>query len=214
MGFAGFDYASAAEVWDEFRQLTARPAVRHDGHDRRAAAPRAAPALALPERGPSAAASGATSTGVFPTPDGRAGFLPRDAPARRARLTDHEFPFVLTTGRLYAHWHTLTRTAKCDKLVRREPGPFVEIHPDDAGRLDVAEGELVQVSSRRGTIQLPARLQRRRRAGDGVRAVPLGRPVRAGQRGQLPDDQRHRPRRQAAGAEVLRGQPSRRCRRP
>ena len=48
---------------------------------------------------------------------------------------------MLTTGRLYAHWHTLTRTAKCDKLVRREPGPFVEIHPDDAARLDVAEGD-------------------------------------------------------------------------
>src|SRR5262249_48817912 len=44
------------------------------------------------------------------------------------------------------------------KLVLREPGPFVELHPEDAGRLDVAEGDLVQLSSRRGTIQLPARL--------------------------------------------------------
>jgi anaerobic selenocysteine-containing dehydrogenase len=95
--------------------------------------------------------------GVFPTPDGRARFLPRDhRPAREP--TDHEFPFVLTTGRLYSHWHTLTRTAKCDKLVKREPGPFVEMHPADAGRLGVAEGDRVQISSRRGTVQLPARL--------------------------------------------------------
>jgi sulfite reductase (NADPH) flavoprotein alpha-component len=66
---------------------------------------------------------------------------------------------VLTTGRLYAHWHTLTRTAKADKLVRREPGPFVEVNPEDATALDLAEGDLVQISSRRGTVQLPARLR-------------------------------------------------------
>jgi ferredoxin-nitrate reductase len=95
--------------------------------------------------------------GVFPTADGRANFLARDHREPR-EVPDHEFPFVLTTGRLYAHWHTLTRTAKCDKLVRREPGPFVEMHPDDAARLDVAEGALVQVSSRRGTIQVSVRV--------------------------------------------------------
>jgi ferredoxin-nitrate reductase len=95
--------------------------------------------------------------GRFPTPDGRARFLAREhRPPREP--TDHEFPFVLTTGRLYAHWHTLTRTAKCDKLVRREPGPYLEINPFDAGELGLGEGELVQVSSRRGTVRLPARL--------------------------------------------------------
>src|SRR5262249_2613799 len=93
----------------------------------------------------------------FPTPDGRAVFLPRDHRAPR-EVPDHEFPFVLTTGRLYAHWHPLPRTAKADKLVRREPGPFIEIHPENGAELDVAEGDLVQVSSRRGTVQLPARL--------------------------------------------------------
>ena len=93
----------------------------------------------------------------FATPDGRAIFLARDHREPR-ESPDHEFPFVLTTGRLYAHWHTLTRTAKCDKLVRREPEPFVEIHPEDAARLEVGEGDLVQISSRRGTIQLAARL--------------------------------------------------------
>jgi anaerobic selenocysteine-containing dehydrogenase len=65
---------------------------------------------------------------------------------------------VLTTGRLYAHWHTLTRTAKCEKLVRREPGPYVEIHPEDAASLEISDGDLVQLSTRRGTIQLSARL--------------------------------------------------------
>jgi predicted molibdopterin-dependent oxidoreductase YjgC len=93
----------------------------------------------------------------FPAPDGRAVFLARDHREPR-ELPDHEFPFVLTTGRLYAHWHTLTRTAKSEKLVRSEPGPFVEVHPDDAERLGLEEGEVTQLSSRRGTVQLPVRL--------------------------------------------------------
>jgi anaerobic selenocysteine-containing dehydrogenase len=95
---------------------------------------------------------------AFPTPDGKAIFLPRDHREPR-EVPDHEFPFVLTTGRLYSHWHTLTRTAKSEKLTRREPGPFVEMHPEDAASLDVEDGDLVQLSSRRGTVQLPARLR-------------------------------------------------------
>ena len=98
--------------------------------------------------------------GRFSTPDGRAVFLPRDHRAPR-ELPDHEFPFVLTTGRLYAHWHTLTRTGKAEKLVRREPAPFVEIHPADAERLGIARGEAILVSSRRGTVQLPAKVSDR-----------------------------------------------------
>src|SRR5205814_8416750 len=47
--------------------------------------------------------------------------------------------------------------------VRREPGPFIELHPADAERLGLNEGDKVQVSSRRGTVQLPVRLR------DGVR---------------------------------------------
>jgi ferredoxin-nitrate reductase len=156
LGHGGFEHGCAAEVWDEFIGLTAGrpcdmagitgarlqeegglqwpcPTPNHPGTKRR------------------------YLDGRFASPDGRAVFLPRDHREPR-ELPDHEFPFVLTTGRLYAHWHTLTRTAKADKLVRREPGPFVEVHPADAARLGVAAGDAVQISSRRGTVRLPARV--------------------------------------------------------
>jgi ferredoxin-nitrate reductase len=156
MGFAGFNHASAAEVWDEFRGLTAgRPC---DLAGMTSARLRAARHLYWPC--PSEDHPGDRRRYLdrrFPTPDGRAIFLPRDHREPR-EVPDHEFPVVLTTGRLYAHWHTLTRTAKCDKLMLREPGPFVEVHPEDADRLGVAQGEEVQISSRRGTIRLPVRL--------------------------------------------------------
>lgn len=155
-GFPGFRYSSAAEVWDEFRQLTAGRPCDMAG----ITAERLRQVRHLQWPCPSPDHPGTPRRyldGVFPTPDGRAVFLPRDHREPR-ELPDHEFPFVLTTGRLYSHWHTLTRTAKCPKLVKREPGPFLEMHPEDASRLRVEEGEMVQVSSRRGTIQVRVRL--------------------------------------------------------
>ena len=53
----------------------------------------------------------------------------------------------------------ISRTAKCDKLVKREPVPFVELHPADAAEIGVADGDPVQISSRRGTVRLSARLR-------------------------------------------------------
>jgi ferredoxin-nitrate reductase len=156
LGFEGFAYRSAAEVWDEFIPLTAgRPC---DMAGATSARLREAGSLQWPC--PAVDHPGTKRRyldGRFATPDGRALFLARDHREPR-ELPDHEFPFILTTGRLYAHWHTLTRTAKAEKLVRREPGPFVEINPTDAARLELAEGEAVQLSSRRGTVRVPARL--------------------------------------------------------
>jgi ferredoxin-nitrate reductase len=156
LGVPGFDFQEAGDVWDEFRGLTAgRPC---DLSGMTAARLRREVSLQWPC--PTEDHPGSKRRYLdrrFATPDGKALFLPRDHREPR-ESPDHEFPFVLTTGRLYSHWHTLTRTAKCGKLVRREPGPFVEMHPEDAAALDIAEGVAVQVSSRRGTIQLPARL--------------------------------------------------------
>jgi ferredoxin-nitrate reductase len=155
-GFRGFAYGSAAEVWDEFRRLTrGRPCDMFGITATRLRQQRHVYWPCPHEDHPGSPRRYLDR--IFPTPDGKANFLPRDHRAPR-ELPDHEFPFILTTGRLYAHWHTLTRTGKCSKLVRREPGPFVEINVEDAARLGISAGELVLLSSRRGAIRLPARL--------------------------------------------------------
>jgi len=65
---------------------------------------------------------------------------------------------ILTTGRVYAHWHSLTRTGKSPKLVQRDPSAFVEVHPDDAAELGLSAGQTTELTSRRGVLRLPVRL--------------------------------------------------------
>ncbi|SCF59465.1 bifunctional nitrate reductase/sulfite reductase flavoprotein subunit alpha [Streptomyces sp. Cmuel-A718b] len=102
---------------------------------------------------------------AFPLPGGRAVFHARPH-LPPAEMPDEDFPFVLNTGRLQHQWHTLTKTAKITRLNRLDPAPFVEIHPDDAGALGLAEGDGVEVASRRGRAVLPARITDRVAAGE------------------------------------------------
>ncbi|MER7009519.1 nitrate reductase, partial [Dactylosporangium sp. NPDC000555] len=91
----------------------------------------------------------------FATPSGRAVFFPRPH-LDPAELPDDDYPFLLNTGRLQHQWHTLTKTGKVAKLNRLNPGPFVELNPQDARRLGIAGGDRVEVASRRGRAVLPA----------------------------------------------------------
>ncbi|MEU6956374.1 bifunctional nitrate reductase/sulfite reductase flavoprotein subunit alpha [Streptomyces sp. NPDC045714] len=102
---------------------------------------------------------------AFPTPSGRAVFHARPH-LPPAEMPDEDFPHLLNTGRLQHQWHTLTKTAKITKLNRLDPGPFVEIHPDDAAALGIGEDDGVEVASRRGRAVLPARITDRVRAGE------------------------------------------------
>jgi formate dehydrogenase major subunit len=93
----------------------------------------------------------------FPTPSGRAKFVPAEWEAAR-ELPDEEFPLVLNTGRLLEHWHTGSMTRRTKALDSIEPEAFVSIHPGDAASLGVLDGARVRVSSRRGSVALRARV--------------------------------------------------------
>lgn len=102
---------------------------------------------------------------VFPTPTGRAQFFARPH-LPPAELPDDDYPFVLNTGRLQHQWHTLTKTGRVAKLNRLNPGPFVELHPDDAAAMDALDGDHIEVASRRGRAVLPAVVTDRVRPGN------------------------------------------------
>ena len=73
-------------------------------------------------------------------------------------LPDAEYPYYLTTGRMFAHYHTGTMTRVSPDLDREQPTGYVEINPEDAGKLKVREGEVLVISSPRGRIEVPARI--------------------------------------------------------
>jgi len=61
-----------------------------------------------------------------------------------AEATDAEYNFVLSTGRVYWHWHTRTMTNRTSTLERESPEPYVEMNLEDAKELGVRESELVR----------------------------------------------------------------------
>jgi predicted molibdopterin-dependent oxidoreductase YjgC len=65
---------------------------------------------------------------------------------------------LLTTGRVLFHYHTGTMTRRSPTLTDQVNEPFVEIHPNDAARLEVAPGDRVRVCSRRGEVEVAARV--------------------------------------------------------
>jgi len=75
-----------------------------------------------------------------------------------AELPDSEYPLVLSTGRCYWHFHTGTMTRRSRLLEREERRPYVELHPEDAQRLGVRDGQWVSVATRRGEVRAVARV--------------------------------------------------------
>ena len=97
----------------------------------------------------------------FPTPTGKARFVPADIIPANER-PDADYPFVLITGRQLEHWHTGAMTRRAGVLDAIEPDPTVSMHPLDLAALDAKTGDVMTVASRRGIVSLYAR------ADDGV----------------------------------------------
>ncbi|WP_408634398.1 molybdopterin-dependent oxidoreductase [Paracoccus onubensis] len=90
--------------------------------------------------------------GRFHTADGKARMLPIRPQLPEAIADGHLFR--LNTGRVRDHWHTMTRTGKSPRLARHLAEPFLELHPDDAKRLNLQPADLARVANRHGTSVL------------------------------------------------------------
>ncbi len=75
-----------------------------------------------------------------------------------AEQPDKEYPFSLTTGRMFAHFHTGTMTRVSPHLDIEQQDGYVEINPKDAKKMEVKNGDMLTICSRRGELDVPARL--------------------------------------------------------
>lgn len=159
LGFGdAFTYPDTEAIFAEYRETTRGRDLDITGIDY--AALRAHPGgIQWPY--PAGAAAGSErlfTDGRFRTPDRRARFHVPTFTAPAEELSA-EFPLALVTGRLKDQWHTMTRTGRIAKLARAVPaGPTVDLHPDDAAALGIAEGAAVRIVSRRGRAAATAHL--------------------------------------------------------
>ncbi|WP_028241838.1 nitrate reductase [Stutzerimonas azotifigens] len=148
-----FAFEHPAQLFDEYKGLTRGRDLDYSGLD-----------YALIDReGPQqwpfpAGAQGGTARlygdGRFPTASGRARFVtePWRAPHEQA---DERYPLVLNTGRLRDQWHGMSRTGTAARLFGHVEEALLGLHPDDLRQRGLADGQLVKLSSRRGSLVLP-----------------------------------------------------------
>jgi assimilatory nitrate reductase catalytic subunit len=101
----------------------------------------------------------------FPTPDGRARFVP--TPLRQPGFSvSNQWPLLLNTGRLRDQWHTMTRTGRLPRLMAHQGEPALDVHPADAARFDLEDRGLASVESIHGSVILPVRVVQGLREGE------------------------------------------------
>lgn len=149
-----FTFNSSAEVYAEFVQITQDRPCDQSGLSHEVLGTEGPKQWPYPESG-SVSSARLYTNNQFHTADGRAKFAAHHSRGL-AEPPDDDFPFILTNGRLYGHWHTQTRTGRIPKLREMHPQPFIEIHPRDAAQIGIKEAEWLEVRSRRGSAQFPA----------------------------------------------------------
>ncbi len=147
-----FDYPSPESIWNEHRESTR-------GRDLDITGMSYAQLEAAPQQWP--LAQGQTEgkqrlyeDGIFPTPDGRARFV-SNAYQPVAEQRSARYPFSLTTGRLRDQWHGMSRTGTLGRLFSHVPEPALQMHGHDMQRRQLRDGDLVHVTSQRGSILVP-----------------------------------------------------------
>jgi assimilatory nitrate reductase catalytic subunit len=171
LGFgAAFEFASAADI---FREHAALAAFENDGtrdfdigalqalsdSDFDALAP-----VQWPVRQGTEPQARFFAEGGFFASDFKARFVAPEIPALRTETTASR-PLRLNTGRIRDQWHTMTRTGMSPRLGQHLPEPFVEVHPDDAARYGLADGDFARVTTDYGRCTLRVVVSERQQRG-------------------------------------------------
>ena len=154
LGFAGFDYTGAAEIFAEHAALSG---FENDGaRDFDIGALGGLDATAYDDLAPTQWPIGAEGArarfftdGIFFTPSGKASFV-AIVPPQLAEPVSASFPLLMNTGRVRDQWHTMTRTGLSPRLGSHVTEPFVAVHPSDASRFGLADGGLARLTNHHG----------------------------------------------------------------
>jgi formate dehydrogenase alpha subunit len=150
LGGEGFDFSHPEEILAEIAALT--PSYRGISYRRLEDG-----GLQWPCPSPDHPGTPILHADRFATPDGKARFVPLQYKPP-AELPDDEYPLLLTTDRSLFHYHTGTLTRRVEGLEKLNGAELLRIHPEDAARLGIVEGQVVRVRSRRGRVTVAANI--------------------------------------------------------
>ncbi|PRY12763.1 assimilatory nitrate reductase (NADH) beta subunit /assimilatory nitrate reductase (NADH) alpha subunit apoprotein [Pontibacter ummariensis] len=157
MGYKGFDYASASEIYQEHARLTAGTNIDISGLSYAVLKEKRSVQWPYPSGERAAGTPRLFSDKIFYTPSKKAIIHPVPVDFR-SEQPDEDYPLILTTGRIRDQWHTMSKTGKVNKLKKHISQAFLEIHPADAAQLQLTEGEMALISSRRGEVRVKAKV--------------------------------------------------------
>ncbi|MGI9364958.1 MAG: formate dehydrogenase subunit alpha [Rhizobiaceae bacterium] len=159
-----WSYKDVPEVYEEMRQVMASLNYMPWGRLEE----EGSVTYPVPEEG--APGDEVVFTDGFPTADGRGRIVPADLRAPD-EVPDADYPMVLTTGRVLEHWHTGAMTRRADVLDDLEPEGFAAMNPREIAKQGLEPGQMIEVATRRGTID--ALLREDREVADGMIFIPF-----------------------------------------
>lgn len=157
MGYSGFNYTSASEVYDEYCLMTKGTNIDVSGLSYERLQKEGSFQWPVPHR---------THKGTprlfedlkFHTPDFKAHFNAPQNIHNQSEETNLEFPLILNTGRVRDQWHTRTKTGKVKRLLTHIPTPYLEMNKVDAYLRGLKDGDIAVVRSRRGTVRVKVQI--------------------------------------------------------
>ncbi len=151
-----FPYNSAEDIWNEHRATTEGRDLDITGLSYQILEDHGPQQWPMP-KGAAHGKKRLYEDGIFPTKDQKAHFIATPYTAT-AETVDARYPFALNTGRLRDQWHGMSRTGTLGTLFAHAPEPSIEISPKDASRMLLTNGDLVHVTSRRGSEIFPVKI--------------------------------------------------------
>jgi ferredoxin-nitrate reductase len=157
MGYAGFDFKSSAEIYAEHVKLTAKTSIDISGLNYEILKEQSSVQWPYKKKSKPGGTQRLFVDRKFYTTSQKA-IIHAVPDAFTSEMPDDDYPFVLTTGRIRDQWHTMSKTGKVNKLNQHLKESFIEINPYDAANLQLKDGDITVITSRRGEVQVKAKL--------------------------------------------------------
>ncbi|NMH88720.1 nitrate reductase [Flavivirga algicola] len=157
MGFRGFNYNNASEIYDEYASMTkgTNIDVSFLNYDRLKS--EGTFQWPVPEHRHQGT-SRLFEDKKFYTPNGKAQFNLPSTIKNTSVQPSEDFPLILTTGRIRDQWHTMTKTGKVSRLKTHYPTPVLEINPVDAYLCKLKDGSIAEIKSENGVVRVRAKI--------------------------------------------------------